>query len=137
MGNFNIVSQGLHICIQLCMYVITRAAPKVMPIFYDVGPRHQRLVHGWTDYGWTILPASIPSHVVAVWQIAAEGQTDRMAPDMEVHMKQRCVVHEHAMQDFVHCWWKCAANGVNYVEKQCFAAENVFYQALLCSLYLL
>ena len=23
-------------------------------------------------------------------QMAAEGQSDKMAPDMEVHMKQRC-----------------------------------------------
>ena len=30
-------------------------------------------------------------HVVAMWQRAAEGQSDRMAPDMEVHMKQRHV----------------------------------------------
>ena len=25
-----------------------------------------------------------------MWQIAAEGQSDKMVSDMEVHMKQRC-----------------------------------------------
>ena len=28
---------------------------------------------------------------LAVGQMAAEGQSDKMASDMEVHMKQRCV----------------------------------------------
>ena len=36
-----------------------------------------------------------PSHQYSVtfccqWQMAAEGQSDKMAPDVEVHMKQRC-----------------------------------------------
>ena len=29
---------------------------------------------------------------VAVRQMTAEGQSDKMAPDMEVRMKQRCVI---------------------------------------------
>ena len=41
------------------------------------------------QYSWN-LPTVIPLHVVAVWQMAAEGQCDRMASDMEVWMKQRC-----------------------------------------------
>ena len=46
--------------------------------------------------------------------------------------------HEHDMQAFVHHWWKCIANGGYYVEKWCFAAENLLCQiVLLCSLYLL
>ena len=37
-----------------------------------------------------------------------------------------------------HCWQKCIANGGDCVEKECFVAENLFYQTvLLCSLYLL
>ena len=36
------------------------------------------------------LPTSIPFHVVAMWQMAAEGQSDMMASGMEVQMKQRC-----------------------------------------------
>ena len=38
------------------------------------------------------LPTNIPLHFVAVWQMAAEGQSDKMASDKEVHMKQRCVI---------------------------------------------
>ena len=36
------------------------------------------------------LPNSIPLHFVAMWQTAAEGQSDKMASNMEVQMKQRC-----------------------------------------------
>jgi len=32
----------------------------------------------------------IPVHFVAMQQMAAEGQSDKMASDMEVHMKQSC-----------------------------------------------
>ena len=37
------------------------------------------------------LPTNIPFHVVAMEQMAAEGQSDTMASDMEVWVKQRCV----------------------------------------------
>ena len=37
------------------------------------------------------LSTSIPFHVVVVQQMAAEGQSDRMASDTEVCMKQRGV----------------------------------------------
>ena len=37
------------------------------------------------------LPTSILLHVVAVQQMAAEGQSDKMTSDMEVHMEQRNV----------------------------------------------
>jgi hypothetical protein len=37
------------------------------------------------------LPANIPLNFVAVRQMTAEGQSDKMAPDMEVRMKLRCV----------------------------------------------
>jgi len=36
--------------------------------------------------GWTF-PTNILLHAVAVWQMTAEGQSDRMVPDMEVHKK--------------------------------------------------
>ena len=36
-------------------------------------------------------PANISLHFVAVRQMATEGQSDRMVPDMEVHMKRKCV----------------------------------------------
>ena len=42
------------------------------------------------------------------------------------------------MQSPVYCWQKCIASGGNYVEEECFVAENLFYQTvLLCSLNLL
>jgi len=37
-------------------------------------------------------PDSILLHVIAVWQMAAEGQSDRMASDTEVQMNQRYVI---------------------------------------------
>ena len=42
------------------------------------------------------LPTNIPFHFAAVRQLAAEGQSDRMASDMEVWMKQRCGI------EFIH-----------------------------------
>ncbi|MEQ5154436.1 hypothetical protein ABN254_21715, partial [Providencia rettgeri] len=39
------------------------------------------------------LPTHISFHFAAVQQMAAEGQSDKMASDMEVHMKQRCVTN--------------------------------------------
>mgnify|MGYP001860934035 CR=1 FL=1 len=36
------------------------------------------------------LSTSVLLHVVAVRQMAAEGQSDKMASDMEVRMKERC-----------------------------------------------
>ena len=33
---------------------------------------------------------NIPLHFVAVEQLAEEGQSDRMASDMEVHLEQVC-----------------------------------------------
>jgi len=38
------------------------------------------------------LPANIPLNVVAMRQMTAEGQSDKIASDMEVRMKQRCVI---------------------------------------------
>ena len=35
------------------------------------------------------LPSSIPLHFVAMWQIAAQGQSDTVVSDMEVCVKQR------------------------------------------------
>ena len=36
------------------------------------------------------VPTTIPLHFVAVWQMAVEGQSDRMATDTEACRKQRC-----------------------------------------------
>ncbi len=37
------------------------------------------------------LPTNIPLQVVVMWQVAAEGQSDKVVTDMEACMKQRCV----------------------------------------------
>jgi len=45
------------------------------------------------SWQWRLkLPTNIPLHFVAMWQMAAEGQSDKMVFDMDVHMKQRCVI---------------------------------------------
>ena len=45
-------------------------------------------------------------------------------------------VYECIMQALAHHWWKCIANGGDYVEKSWFASENLLYQiVLLCSLH--
>jgi len=36
------------------------------------------------------LPTNIPLHVVAMQQVAAEGQSDKMVSDMKACMTQRC-----------------------------------------------
>jgi len=41
-------------------------------------------------------PTNIQLHGVAVRQVAAEGQSDKMVPDVEVHVKQRCAT------EFIH-----------------------------------
>ena len=46
--------------------------------------------------------------------------------------------YERSMQAAVYRWQKCIANSGDYVEKDCFVAENVLCKTLLlCSLYLL
>ena len=141
------------------------------------------------------IPTNIPLHFVAMWQMAAEGQSGRMVSDVEAFMKQRCVteflhaekmaptdIHRHLWTFMDTKWWMWAqwgasrgiqqwqqwherqvmlqtamhschtmkwrayqlahphelANSSDYVEKQCFVAEDLLYQlVLLCSLHLL
>ena len=59
-------------------------------IFNYVGPQCQRQIDG--GMAVEVKPSTnILLHVVAMWQMAAKGQWDRMAYDMEEHRKQRCV----------------------------------------------
>ena len=37
-------------------------------------------------------PTNIPLYFVVVWQTAVEGQSDTMASDVEVQMKQKCAI---------------------------------------------
>jgi len=52
-----------------------------------------------------------------------------------VKLHQLCL---YSTQALVHCWQKCIATGGDYIEEQCFLAENLLCQImLLCSSYLL
>jgi hypothetical protein len=53
------------------------------------------------------LPANIPLNFVAVRQMTVEGQPDKMASDMEVRMKQRCVI------EFLHAEKKNAPSDIH------------------------
>ena len=67
-----------------------RAVTKVMPRMLF----HWSTVRGrcwWHGSKTAYLPTNNLLHVVAVWLMAAEGQSDTMASGMEVHMKQMCV----------------------------------------------
>ena len=58
-------------------------------LFHSVCLQH----HGWMLGVWQQrlnFPTNIPLHFVALWQMAAEGQSDNMVSNMEVHMKQKC-----------------------------------------------
>jgi len=56
--------------------------------------------------GWQLrlnLPTNTLLHLIAVEEMAAEQQSDRMAPDMEVRMKQRGVTEFlHAEKNGTH-----------------------------------
>ena len=48
------------------------------------------------------LPTNIPLHFVAVRQMAAEGQSDKMSSVMEVSMKQRCEIDFLLVEKMAH-----------------------------------
>jgi len=93
--------------------IYTRAAPKIMPPIYYVGPQCQR----WMLVVWKQrlnLLTNILLHVVVLRQMAAEGQSDKMASDMEVCMEQRHLTeflrgkngtHWHPLM-FAERWWR-------------------------------
>ena len=84
------------------------AALKVMPPIQCVGPQCQRrMLVVWQQR--LNLPNNIPLHFVAVQLTAAEGQSDNLASDMVVQMKQKCVT------GFLHAE-KMVANDIH----QCF-----------------
>ena len=73
------------------LFLITKAALKVMPLILlfwltpsevDVGSMAVEAEHSTNTL----------SLVVAMWQMAAEVQSDKMLSDMEIHMKQTCAV---------------------------------------------
>jgi len=80
------------------LFLITKAALKVMPLILlfwltpsevDVGSMAVEAEHSTNTL----------SLVVAMWQMAAEEQPNKMVSDMEVHMKQKCVLHFLHMEE--------------------------------------
>jgi len=63
--------------------------------------------------------ANIPLHYVAVWQMTAEGQSDRVVSVMEVHMEQRGVTEflhaEKTAPTDIH-WWLLNVDGDQTVD---------------------
>ena len=48
------------------------------------------------------LPVNIPLYFVAVRQIIAEGHSDKIASDLEVHMKENCATEHHVEKNGTH-----------------------------------
>ena len=53
------------------------------------------------------LPTNTSLNFVAMGQMKAEGQSDKMPSEMEVHMKQRCV------SEFIHVEKKIASSDIH------------------------
>ena len=80
-------------------------------LFYYSGPWRQRqMLVLWQRR--LNLPTIIPLHFVAMWEITANGQSDKMASDMELLMKQRCVTEislcgkKLHQVTFIDTYWK-------------------------------
>jgi len=69
------------------LFAFTRVVLKVIPPILLCWPTTSE---AHVSRGWTF-PLSIPFHFVAVWQMTAEGQPNKVVPDMKVCMKQRYV----------------------------------------------
>ena len=87
----------------------TTAVPKVMPSILLCWPAVSEV-----DVGGMAAEVEPPHKhsVTAMWQMAAEEQSDKMASDMEVHMKQKYMAeflhtekkHQHPMTLINTCW---------------------------------
>ena len=92
------------------------AALKVMPPILWCCP-----VTSEVDFGvWRHrlnLPTNIPLYVVAMWQMAAEGQSGKIACGMETQMKQRCGM------EFLHLKKNCT-RWHSLVLAECFWRPN-------------
>jgi len=119
----------------------TRASPKVTPPILLYCPVSEADVGGMAVESESSI--SIPLHFVAVEQMAAEGQSDRLVSDVEAHMEQRRVpqfLHVEKMAPIgIHCcllnvcgeqtanvltlrqWVMCFSSGdSNMKDKPCF-----------------
>ena len=77
----------------------SRAAPKVMPPVLWWWPAVSE--ENVDDMAVETELSQQYSYFVDMWQMAAEGQSDRMASDMEVHVKQKCVVEFRHLEKIV------------------------------------
>mgnify|MGYP001864562310 CR=1 FL=1 len=64
------------------------------------------------------LLTDIPLHVVAVGQMAAEGQSDTMVSDIVLHMKRRCEI------EFLHVE-KMAPTEISHHSQNVYGAQPV------------
>ena len=116
----------LKLITKICFCIIQGLFQKQCLLFYDVSPWHQRWMFMVLQYRLN-LPTNIPWCVVAVWQMAAERHSDRMASDMEVCMKQRCAIeflhvgkyctHWHSLM-LTECLWRPSSE-CEYSEVMC------------------
>ena len=89
-----IYSSNLFVYIILPKQIHTMSAvPKVMPPVLWYWPTTPEAD---VDSIAVEVEPSLQWHFVAMWQMAAEGQSDKMPSDMEVQMKQMCGTELHA-----------------------------------------
>ena len=87
----------------------------------------------FTDVFWTLM-----ENKQEMWAHWGSGSAFQQWQQQQWVISACADFYEHGMWTLVHGWWKCIANGGDYVEKWCFVAENLLYQILLLSsLYLL
>ena len=72
------------------MHVIRGLLWKLCLLFYNISRQCQRMLV-WHQR-LNLLRHILLHVIIAVQQLAAEGQTDRMVSDMEMHMKYKCVI---------------------------------------------
>jgi len=88
-------------------HLIYKGCPKINASYFVMLDHDVRGGCWWYgSRGWTF-PASISLNFVTMWQMTAEGQSDKMASDMEMRMKQRCVI------EFLHAE-KIAPNDIHW-----------------------
>ena len=76
------------------------------------------------------LPDTIPLHVVAMWQMAADEQSDTMADDRKVCVKQRCVIeflHAEKMAPIDIHWCLLNASGAQTVDVSTLRQRVVYF----------
>jgi hypothetical protein len=101
-------------------------------------------------FGWTVLPHPPYSPDLApsdfhLFGPMKDGLCGQHFPDNAVITAVRKWVastgtdfYKHSIQALFHHWRKCIASGGDYMQRQCFVADNLLYPtALLCILYLL